>query len=113
MRVGFIGLGKMGSGTAANLLKVGHEATGYNRTRAKAEPLVAQGARAAADIAAACRGDTVITMLADDTAVEAVTQGDAILDRLVHNAHRIEIKGESMRRKAAQRAITVGANQES
>jgi 3-hydroxyisobutyrate dehydrogenase-like beta-hydroxyacid dehydrogenase len=76
MRVGFIGLGNMGSGMAANLLKAGHEVTVYNRTRAKAEALVAQGARAAADIAQACRGDAVITMLADDNAVEGVTQGE-------------------------------------
>src|SRR5919202_752194 len=40
------------------------------------------------------------------------TLGDAILDRLVHNAHRIELKGESMRRRAACRAIAVDADQE-
>lgn len=76
MRVGFIGLGKMGSGMAANLLKAGHEVTVYNRTAAKTELLVAQGARAAADIAGACRGDAVVTMLADDNAVESVTEGE-------------------------------------
>ncbi|MDO9709093.1 NAD(P)-dependent oxidoreductase [Paracraurococcus lichenis] len=77
MRVGFIGLGNMGSGMAANLLKAGHAVTVYNRTPAKAEPLVAEGAQAAADLAGACRGDAVVTMLADDAAVEAVTQGEA------------------------------------
>lgn len=41
------------------------------------------------------------------------TLGDAILDRLVHNAHRIELKGESMRRRAAHRAVTVDAEGES
>jgi 3-hydroxyisobutyrate dehydrogenase-like beta-hydroxyacid dehydrogenase len=76
MRVGFIGLGRMGSGMAANLLKAGHEVRVYNRTAAKTELLVAQGARAAADIAEACRGDAVITMLADDSAVETVTEGE-------------------------------------
>ena len=40
------------------------------------------------------------------------TLADAILDRLVHNAHRIELKGESMRRRAARRATAVDANQE-
>ena len=39
------------------------------------------------------------------------TLGDAILDRLVHNAHRIELKGESMRRRAARRAVAVDADQ--
>src|SRR5229473_6493831 len=71
MKVGFIGLGNMGSGMAANLLKAGHELVVYNRTPAKAHPLVAQGARLAATIADACHGDAVLTMLADDTAVEA------------------------------------------
>ncbi len=44
MKVGFVGLGHTGSGMAASLLKAGHEVTVYNRTRAKAEPLIAQGA---------------------------------------------------------------------
>jgi 3-hydroxyisobutyrate dehydrogenase-like beta-hydroxyacid dehydrogenase len=76
MKVGVIGLGRMGSGMAASLLKAGHEVSVYNRTRAKAEALVAQGARAAASVAEACRGDAVVTMLADDGAVENVVQGE-------------------------------------
>jgi 3-hydroxyisobutyrate dehydrogenase-like beta-hydroxyacid dehydrogenase len=76
MKVGFIGLGNMGSGIAANLLKAGHEVTVYNRTSSKAETLVKQGARHAAQIADACRGEVVITMLADDHAVESVVFGD-------------------------------------
>lgn len=75
MNVGFIGLGQMGAGMAANLLAAGHQVTVYNRTPQKAEPLVAQGAQAAASVAAACRGDAVCTMLADDPAVEAVALG--------------------------------------
>ena len=75
MRVGFIGLGHMGSGMAANLLKAGHDVTVYNRTPAKAEALIAQGAKAAASVAEACRGDAVITMLANDEAVESVVLG--------------------------------------
>src|SRR6266446_427115 len=47
MKVGFIGLGHMGTGMAANLLRAGHEVTVYNRTPGKAQGLVAQGARAA------------------------------------------------------------------
>jgi 3-hydroxyisobutyrate dehydrogenase-like beta-hydroxyacid dehydrogenase len=76
MQIGFIGLGNMGSGMAMNLLRAGHELTVYNRTPAKAQTLVSQGARAAADVADACRGDVVITMLADDRAVEGVTFAD-------------------------------------
>ncbi len=77
MKVGFIGLGNMGSGIAANLLKAGHEVTVYNRTASKAEPLVQQGARYAAQVADACRGEAVLTMLSDDYAVEGVVFGDA------------------------------------
>ncbi len=47
MKAGFIGLGRMGLGMAASLLKAGHEVTVYNRTRAMAEPLTAQAGRAA------------------------------------------------------------------
>jgi 3-hydroxyisobutyrate dehydrogenase-like beta-hydroxyacid dehydrogenase len=75
MDVGFIGLGHMGAGMAANLLKAGHRVTVYNRTPAKADALVAQGAQRAADIADACRGEAVITMLANDEAVEAAVFG--------------------------------------
>jgi 3-hydroxyisobutyrate dehydrogenase-like beta-hydroxyacid dehydrogenase len=47
MKVGFVGLGHMGSGMAANLLKAGHVVSVYNRTTAKIEPLVSLGAKAA------------------------------------------------------------------
>jgi 3-hydroxyisobutyrate dehydrogenase-like beta-hydroxyacid dehydrogenase len=76
MHIGFIGLGQMGAGMAANLAKAGHDVTVYNRTRAKAEALVAQGAKAAASVSDTCRGDAVITMLANDYAVENVVLGD-------------------------------------
>jgi 3-hydroxyisobutyrate dehydrogenase-like beta-hydroxyacid dehydrogenase len=55
MKVGFIGLGHMGAGMAANLLRAGHTVTVYNRTPGKAQALVEQGAHVA---------DTVGTMLA-------------------------------------------------
>jgi 3-hydroxyisobutyrate dehydrogenase-like beta-hydroxyacid dehydrogenase len=76
MDVGFIGLGNMGSAMARNLLKAGHRLAVYNRTRAKAEMLAAEGARVVEHPGEACTGDAVITMLADDNAVESVTFGD-------------------------------------
>jgi 3-hydroxyisobutyrate dehydrogenase-like beta-hydroxyacid dehydrogenase len=76
MKVGFIGLGRMGVGMAARLLEAGHELTIYNRTRSREQPLLAKGARAAVDIADASRADAVFTMLADDIAVENVIHGD-------------------------------------
>jgi 3-hydroxyisobutyrate dehydrogenase-like beta-hydroxyacid dehydrogenase len=83
MRVGFIGLGRMGAGMAARLLEAGHEVTVFNRTPGKARTLVERGARAATDPADASRGEVVITMLADDGAVEAVVLArNGILDAL-------------------------------
>ena len=76
MKIAFIGLGKMGTGMARNLLKAGHDLTVYNRSREKAEALAAAGARAAATPAEACRGaEAAITMLSDDQAVEGVVWG--------------------------------------
>jgi 3-hydroxyisobutyrate dehydrogenase-like beta-hydroxyacid dehydrogenase len=75
MQVGFIGLGNMGSGMAVNLLKDGHALAVYNRTPAKAEALVAEGATLAKTPREAARGDVAITMLADDAAVESVVFG--------------------------------------
>jgi len=66
----------MGSGMAASLLKAEHEVVVYNRTPAKAQALVDQGARFAPKIADACKGDAVFTMLADDSALESVVFGD-------------------------------------
>jgi len=76
MKVGFIGLGNMGFGMAANLIKAGHEVTVYNRTASKMKALVDQGAHPAAKVTDACRGEAVITMLADDGAVESIAFGD-------------------------------------
>jgi 3-hydroxyisobutyrate dehydrogenase-like beta-hydroxyacid dehydrogenase len=76
MKVGFVGLGRMGAGMAARLLEAGHEVAVYNRTRSREQPLLAKGARAAVDIADASRADAVFTMLADDIAVENVVYGD-------------------------------------
>src|SRR6516225_1697216 len=83
MNVGFIGLGQMGAGMAANLLKAGHRVTVFNRTPAKANPLIAQGATLATSIAEASRGDALVTMLANDDAVEDVVLGrDGVIANL-------------------------------
>jgi 3-hydroxyisobutyrate dehydrogenase-like beta-hydroxyacid dehydrogenase len=77
MKIGFIGLGNMGAGMAASLLKAGHEVAVYNRTASKAEALVRLGAKAQASVAAVCAADAVITMLADDDALESIVFGKA------------------------------------
>jgi 3-hydroxyisobutyrate dehydrogenase-like beta-hydroxyacid dehydrogenase len=75
MRIGVVGLGNMGAAIAANILRAGHDVTVWNRTPAKADPLVALGATLAETPADAAAGDAVITMLADDAAVEAAVLG--------------------------------------
>ncbi len=72
MKLGFVGLGRMGTAMAGNLLKAGHEVTVYNRTPDKARALEALGARVATRVADACRGAAVISMLANDEAVHSV-----------------------------------------
>ena len=76
MNLGFIGLGQMGAGIAANLITAGHEVTVYNRSIEKTEALVARGARAARVVADACRGEVVMTMLADDGTLEQIVFDD-------------------------------------
>src|SRR6266508_2922425 len=75
-KVAFLGLGIMGGGMAQNLLKAGFPLTVYNRTRAKADPLAALGARVAGTPReAAANADIVIAMVGDDMASRAVWLG--------------------------------------
>jgi 3-hydroxyisobutyrate dehydrogenase-like beta-hydroxyacid dehydrogenase len=76
MKIGFIGLGNMGAPMAGHLLKAGHEVVIHNRTAEKAKPLIQQGARPAETVADACAAEVVVTMLADDHALESVSYGD-------------------------------------
>ncbi|AKQ46113.1 hypothetical protein TH63_11495 [Rufibacter radiotolerans] len=88
MKVGFIGLGIMGSRMAANLQKAGHELVVYNRTPEKAEDLVKEGATLASspeEVGRQCR--VVFTMLATPEAVEDVALGkDGFLKELPGNS---------------------------
>lgn len=76
-KVGFIGLGRMGHGMAGRYLDAGFEVAVWNRSKAKAEDLIARGARWAASPGDAADGaDAVVTMVADDGASRAVWLGD-------------------------------------
>ena len=79
--LGFVGLGVMGSRMVQRLLAVGHAVTGYNRTKAKADTLLAAGMKwADTPRLAAQAGDFVFTMVANTEALHAVTGGpDGIL----------------------------------
>jgi len=92
MKIGFIGLGRMGSAMAANLIKAGHDVTVFNRSPEKRQALVKLGAHEAARISDACRGEAVITMLADDHAVSSVVFGKGgVIETLGRDAIHISM----------------------
>jgi 3-hydroxyisobutyrate dehydrogenase-like beta-hydroxyacid dehydrogenase len=103
MKVGFIGLGRMGQGIAGNVLGGGHDVAVYNRTASKADALVKDGATLAASVAEVCAGrDVVITMLAHDAALDEVTHAEGGLlqslpDGAIHLAmgtHSVVVTGQ-------------------
>jgi len=76
-KIGWIGLGNMGTPMVRNLIRAGFNVTVYNRTAAKAAALQDEGAKVAASPAALWEvADVVITMVADDAALRAVHAGD-------------------------------------
>ena len=82
MRIGFLGLGNMGSAMAANLLKGGHQLRVWNRSPAAAAKFAGKGAEAVATPAEAFDADVVFTMLADDEALREILLDSGLLDRL-------------------------------
>jgi 3-hydroxyisobutyrate dehydrogenase-like beta-hydroxyacid dehydrogenase len=84
MKVGFIGLGRMGSAMVRRLIDGGHEVGVFNRSAEKAKPLTDGGAKHADSIKAAANfGDGVFTMLADDSAVlDVVSQPGGLIASL-------------------------------
>jgi 3-hydroxyisobutyrate dehydrogenase len=76
MRIGIAGLGRMGAAMAARLIEVDHEVTVWNRSAAKAKPVVDAGAKSAESPAAlASAVETVITCLTDADAIDKVYGG--------------------------------------
>jgi 3-hydroxyisobutyrate dehydrogenase len=77
-RVGFIGLGIMGSRMAANLRRAGYDLTVFNRTRERADAFAAEHGATVADTPAevGAASDIVITMVVDGAQVETVLLGD-------------------------------------
>lgn len=76
MNIGVAGLGKMGAAIASRLIEVGHQVTVWNRTADKAEPLVKEGAAAAATPGElANRSDVIVTILTDAAAIDSVFHG--------------------------------------
>jgi 3-hydroxyisobutyrate dehydrogenase-like beta-hydroxyacid dehydrogenase len=88
MKIGFVGLGRMGRAMARQLVRAGHELVVYNRTRSKSADLEREGATVADTPAEAAFGArAVVTMLADDAALESVVYGeDGILGGMAPGA---------------------------
>ena len=93
MKVGFIGLGLMGSRMAGNLIKSGFELILFNRTKEKAEPLIKQGASLAGSLKEAGKNsDIIFTMLANPDAVnEAALGKNGFLSSLKKNSLWIDL----------------------
>lgn len=97
VRIGFVGTGVMGSSMAGHLMDAGHELTVYNRTRSKAEPLVARGAKWAETAGEAARdADVVITMVGYPADVEETYFGPSgLLDHAVDGALLVDMTTSS------------------
>jgi 3-hydroxyisobutyrate dehydrogenase-like beta-hydroxyacid dehydrogenase len=80
MDVGFLGLGAMGRPMALNLIKAGHRVRVWNRSRATADALIANGATAAATPHDAFGAEAAISMLADDAATRSVILDSGVLN---------------------------------
>ena len=72
MKVGLIGLGTMGQPIARRIARAGHEILAWNRTPGRAEGLPTEAVVAVNSAAEACQAEIVLTVLSDDTAVDAV-----------------------------------------
>ena len=104
MRVAFLGLGRMGSAIVRLLVKSGEPVTVWNRTAARAEPLVKEGAQAASTAAdAVADADVVFTMVMDDAALEEVLEKDGVLANLKKGGIHVSLSTLSV---ACSRKVT-------
>jgi 3-hydroxyisobutyrate dehydrogenase-like beta-hydroxyacid dehydrogenase len=112
-QIGYVGLGVMGGGVARRLLEAGHQVTGHNRTRSKAEPLIAAGmAFAETPREAAEHSDVVFSMVTNTAALAAVTEGpDGILAGLAPGKLYVDMSTVSpaASRELAGRVAETGA----
>jgi 3-hydroxyisobutyrate dehydrogenase-like beta-hydroxyacid dehydrogenase len=105
-KIGFLGLGEMGTPMATRLLRAGHDLTVWNRSAERTAPLAKQGATVASSPAQAAAGaDFVITMLATPEALEQVLFGsDGVAAGAAENVLRAKMSAEAMPTNAAGRA---------
>jgi 3-hydroxyisobutyrate dehydrogenase-like beta-hydroxyacid dehydrogenase len=113
MKVGFIGLGQMGSGMAASLLASGQELIVFNRSPEKIQPLLAQGAHAARSLSDFANADVVFTMLAEDQAVESIVLSEGgLIEYLKPGAVHVSSSTISVAFSARLTAAHAAAGQE-
>lgn len=91
MRIGFIGLGRMGHHVAANLMKAGHEVTVWNRSPAPVQALVEKGATAAKTPEDAVKGDAVFSMLSNDAVMRDVGLAGPLLEKAAKNLIHVNL----------------------
>jgi len=113
-RIGFIGLGAMGSRIAGRLLDAGHPVSATNRTAAKAQPLIERGltwTSTAREVAAST--DVVLSMVTDDDALEAIATGpDGLLAGVRAGQVYVDMSTVSPQasRQLAERVAALGAH---
>ncbi len=96
MKIGFIGLGMMGRGMVSRLLDSGHAVLVWNRTHSVAQTFAARGATVAATPQQTLATDVVITMLADDAAVEAVWFNSGLAAKLPTSSVHLNMSSVSL-----------------
>lgn len=97
MKIGFMGLGLMGRGMAGRLLEGGHELIVHNRTASAVEALSARGARIAGTPLELLDADIVISMLADDGAVESMCIGSGFAAAMKAGSLHVNMATVSLR----------------
>jgi 3-hydroxyisobutyrate dehydrogenase len=89
-KIGWIGAGRMGAPMAERLLKAGHDVTVWNRTRAKAEPLAAKGAKIADRLSDLAACDVVFSIVSTGKDLEQVYLGkDGVLDGVAAGSGKV------------------------
>lgn len=91
MKIGFIGLGNMGQPMVANLAKAGHQVSVWNRTRSVAEAVVAPNVTVASTAPECAHADVLVTMLADDRAVQAALVDSGLLAAMPPSTLHVEM----------------------
>jgi 3-hydroxyisobutyrate dehydrogenase-like beta-hydroxyacid dehydrogenase len=97
MEVGFVGIGQMGRGMALNLVKAGHSVRVYNRTESRTREIVAAGARFASTVREACDAEVIVTMVANDAALESIVfDAQGVLPHLAAGSIHLSMSTISM-----------------